>query len=130
MSKVILAVLFALVAVSFSNHAVAQTGPDTLYWGINGDSSFASGGQGGFIELGQSPSGVNPVTGGVPFIDFHYGNGQAEDYNYRIINYGDQMLGFQSKAQATTGRDTLQLESNSAKINGGLPYLVSNPPRK
>ena len=53
-----------------------------------------TGNQGGALELGVPPSGPgrNPVDGGVPYIDFHFGNGKAEDFNARIINDGERHL--------------------------------------
>jgi hypothetical protein len=54
-----------------------------------GNGSLLSTDQGGSIELG----GNNGKAGtGVPFIDFHHGNGRIEDYNARIINDGDGVL--------------------------------------
>lgn len=59
------------------------------YFGTSG--AFLSGGnQGGSIELGPTNSG----GGEVPFIDFHYGIGAAEDYNFRLINIGNDRLDF------------------------------------
>jgi len=56
----------------------------------------------------------------VPFIDFHYGNAKQKTTITESINYGDQMLGFQSKAQAIPVAIPCNLKSNSAKINGGI----------
>jgi hypothetical protein len=47
--------------------------------------------QGGSIELGNSAQ-----PGAVPYIDFHYGVGSAQDYNVRIQNSGDGHLNLQS----------------------------------
>jgi hypothetical protein len=57
-----------------------------IRWGNN----LLSRDQGGSIELG-APNNIsaNPHSGGMPFIDFHYGNGVAQDYNVRIINQAD-----------------------------------------
>jgi len=41
------------------------------------------------IELGNSSG-----TSTVPYIDFHYGTGSAQDYNTRIINSGNNRLDF------------------------------------
>ena len=46
--------------------------------------------QGGSIELGDST-----LSGTTPFIDFHYGVGQSQDYNIRLINIGDGKLRLQ-----------------------------------
>ncbi len=43
--------------------------------------------QGGNIELGNS---LGAAT--IPYIDFHYGKGVAQDRNVRIINAGDEAL--------------------------------------
>lgn len=43
--------------------------------------------QGGSLELGNS---LAPGT--IPFIDFHYGKGSAQDYNVRLINDADGQL--------------------------------------
>jgi uncharacterized protein YlzI (FlbEa/FlbD family) len=59
----------------------------TLTWA--GGRSALDSGQGGNIELGGNGSVANPVTNGSPYIDFHFGNGSAEDYNTRIWNPAD-----------------------------------------
>src|SRR6185312_870155 len=48
------------------------------------DHSIYKNDQGGSIELGGS--GKNPVTNGEPYIDWHFGNGKAQDFNIRTIN--------------------------------------------
>lgn len=87
------AVVLCAVTVPAFRHVLAQSGT-TLSWGINGNSSSASGDQGGSMELGGGGSGSdpNPISGGLPYIDFHYGNGQPQDYNARIQNSGDGQL--------------------------------------
>jgi hypothetical protein len=57
--------------------------------------------QGGSIELGGRNDLANPVTGGAPYIDFHYGTGSTQDYNFRIINSADNRLDFASAGQGT-----------------------------
>jgi hypothetical protein len=52
-----------------------------LYFGTAG-AVLSGGNQGGSIELGPA----NSAGGEIPFIDFHYGVGAAQDYNVRIIN--------------------------------------------
>jgi hypothetical protein len=64
----------------------------------NGDIHWGSGSQlgtdqGGSIELGNSL-----VSSATPFLDFHYGIGSTQDYNYRIINSGDQTLRFATQS--------------------------------
>jgi hypothetical protein len=92
--------------------------------------------QGGSLELGVPADGVgigrNPVTGGVPYIDFHYGNGKAEDFNARLINDGDQHLRIQAANVAVSGNlqvaGTLQaLVEASRKVGdpGQPSYLNS-----
>ena len=62
---------------------------DNLYFGTSG--AFLGGNnQGGSIELGPT----NSAGGEVPFVDFHYGIGAAEDFNFRIINDADHQLSF------------------------------------
>lgn len=59
------------------------------YFGTSG--AFLSGGnQGGSIELGPT----NSAGGEVPFIDFHFGAGAAQDFNVRIINSATNRLDF------------------------------------
>jgi formylglycine-generating enzyme required for sulfatase activity len=55
-----------------------------IYFGSGG---VLYGGQGGSIELGDSL-----VVGAIPFIDFHYGTGSAEDFNVRLINDASNRL--------------------------------------
>ena len=58
---------------------------NSMTWN-NGKSSLNAD-QGGSIELG------NGITAGaVPYIDFHYGTGAAQDYNMRIINEANGAL--------------------------------------
>jgi hypothetical protein len=67
--------------------------------------------QGGSIELGADNDRANPVAGGAPYIDFHYGTGSAQDYNVRIQNAGDSLLSFYTSASATPA-----LSVNGAKV--------------
>ncbi|MFD0962867.1 tail fiber domain-containing protein [Pseudofulvibacter geojedonensis] len=62
---------------------------NTFYFGTAG-AAFSGTNQGGSIELGPS----NSAAGEIPFIDFHYGVGTAQDYNFRIINDADHRLSF------------------------------------
>ena len=112
----LLALGFLLVGAPVRK-AIAQISSSYFLWGVNDDSSEADGDQGGAIELG-SPSGVgqNPIASGQPYIDFHYGNGLAQDYNYRISNAGDKVLSFSN----ATGNTPLQLESADVKVNNGV----------
>ncbi|MCX7863390.1 MAG: hypothetical protein N2449_10395, partial [Bacteroidales bacterium] len=58
----------------------------SLGWGASSEVNALNTDQGGSIELGGTNSIANPVSNGVPYIDFHYGIGTAQDYNTRIIN--------------------------------------------
>lgn len=60
-------------------------------------SSLFQADQGGSIELGASGGKPNPGADARPYIDFHYGNGAAQDYNVRIVNEADGQLAFQAK---------------------------------
>ncbi len=52
--------------------------------------------QGGSIELGGTNATANPIRNGIPYIDFHYGVGFAQDFNVRIINDGNRRLNIQA----------------------------------
>jgi len=58
----------------------------TIGWGTNAGVNVLQFDQGGSMELGGNNTVANPIVGGVPYIDFHYGTGAAQDYNARIIN--------------------------------------------
>lgn len=88
---------------STGNVGIGNTGPGyrlevtgdarvttNLYFGTAG-AFLAGGNQGGSLELGPSSG-----SGEIPFIDFHYGTGAAQDFNMRIINIGNQRLDFQN----------------------------------
>lgn len=65
-----------------------------INWGNTILSNQLTNDQGGSIELGASDLAANPNTNGTPYFDFHYGNGNSEDYNVRIINSADKRLDF------------------------------------
>lgn len=46
------------------------------------------------MELGANNAGVNCITNGTPYIDFHFGNGVAQDFNERIMNGANNRLDF------------------------------------
>lgn len=52
--------------------------------------------QGGSLELGGSNTQANAITGGIPYIDFHFGTGAAEDFNARLINSANRALQIQT----------------------------------
>jgi hypothetical protein len=70
-----------------------------LWW--SNDSAALSTSNGGALELGSRAGTLpNPVANGAPYIDFHYGNGLAQDFNVRIVNSADNRLDFRSSASA------------------------------
>ncbi len=87
-----------------------------INWNGNGTSEFSQLGidQGGNIELGGTNSLANPVTNGVPYIDFHFGTGAAQDNNVRIINSANNRLDF------STASDGNVLTVNSANVGIGV----------
>jgi hypothetical protein len=66
--------------------------------------------EGGGIELGNSMN-----TGATPYIDFHFGTGNAQDYNIRLINSADQELDF---IPASTGQAIVTVNSAGLQVNG------------
>ncbi len=74
----------------------ANTLSNAIGWGSSSVSNILGADQGGKIELGASNNQLNPITGGTPYFDFHYGNGLSQDYNVRIINDDDKRLSFQN----------------------------------
>lgn len=108
--------LTALILATPARKVIAQTAANYFTWGYGDDSSLLSADQGGAIELGQgSQETPNPITNGAPYIDFHYGTGQWQDFNYRISNSGNQILAFMSGSSVP-----LVLEANSVQVNGGV----------
>ncbi|MGE0479479.1 MAG: hypothetical protein AB7Q17_03300 [Phycisphaerae bacterium] len=79
-----------------------------IFWGHN----LLAIDQGGSIELGGT--NVNPSSGGRPFIDFHFGNGLAEDYNVRIVNQADGLL----QLRAATVECTATMSAAVVQIRG------------
>jgi hypothetical protein len=98
-----------------------QIGSAGLVWGTAGNS--LSGDQGGSIELGGNNSTPNPITGGVPYIDFHYGTGTAQDFNVRIINQANNELDL----NANSGTVLLKANGN-AVVTGGLAVGTTTIP--
>lgn len=79
------------------NSAFSETNGN-LVWGCSTGQSFLDSDQGGALELGANNSGVNCTTNGTPYIDFHFGNGKAQDFNARIMNGADNRLDFFTNA--------------------------------
>lgn len=61
-------------------------------WGNASEVSVLQNDQGGSIELGGQNALANPIVGGAPYIDFHFGTGGAQDFNARIINAANNRL--------------------------------------
>ncbi|HEX4004708.1 MAG TPA: hypothetical protein VHX60_00890 [Acidobacteriaceae bacterium] len=57
--------------------------------------------QGGDIELGGSSTIANPVTGGEPYIDFHFGTGAAQPYNVRLQNTANNLFTIRTAGSLT-----------------------------
>jgi hypothetical protein len=64
-----------------------------------GGASHLNNDQGGAIELGNSQQG-----GAVPYVDFHYGVGYPQDFNFRMINYAPGHLLMQGDWVDLNGR--------------------------
>jgi len=67
----------------YANGGMYLSQSTSLNWGnsqLNSD-------QGGAIELGNSLG-----NGNIPYIDFHFGVGGAQDFNVRLVNDGDRQL--------------------------------------
>ncbi len=115
-------------ATSLVNSALVDEGDYTV---SNNHKVYIKSDQGGALELGGSGASAN-VSGGKPYVDFHYGNGTAEDYNTRIINDNNYQLSIQNN----TGTP-LQITGNSTKVKdlvigpgasgSGIPMYRLNP---
>ena len=87
--------------------------------------------QGGNIELGGNNSVANPVSGGIPYIDFHYGTGTAQDYNVRIINNANNSLGIYANGSLTlnvgsTSTDSVVAGSGLGVVKSGVIKFSDN----
>jgi len=78
---------------------VQSASASLIRFGVN----MLSADQGGSIELGARNNVANPVSGGRPFIDFHYGNGLGQDRNVRIMNNADGSLILEASTLIHTG---------------------------
>lgn len=76
--------------------------------------------QGGSIELGGNGSAAN-VSGGMPYIDFHYGGGSAQDYNVRLINNGNGHMDFQNSTGTVL---SLLNDSQAVSVKNSVPIYL------
>jgi hypothetical protein len=86
----------------------------------NGIRIFAlRGDQGGSMELGGTSSNRNPILGGTPYIDFHYGNDLIEDFNVRLINDGNRHLSIFGDVAVTGPLQAASLKAASIQFPDG-----------
>jgi hypothetical protein len=69
------------------------------------------------IELGGNATIANPVVGGMPYIDFHFGRvvggvTVAEDFNARLINRADGILDVQTSTGGAAAETRLSIGNN------------------
>ncbi len=112
-------------------HFHAPLGAARMIIAKNGDviwgrSSLLGGDQGGTIELGHGTNGMNPWSGGRPYIDFHYGNGRVEDYNVRIINCEDGMLRVAAQRFSTSGQAIFPVVQITGGSDLAEPFVVAS----
>lgn len=89
----------------------AQSNPNQIFW----SNSALTSDQNGAVELGTPGTGTNSINGAQPYIDFHYGNGQAQDYNVRLINSGDGVL-----SVIQNGSQVFASKSNGVEVDRGV----------
>lgn len=82
---------------------------------VGASSLFVQNDQGGNIELGGNATIANPVAGGMPYMDFHFGAGAAQDFNARIINSGNNQLSIQT----ASGGSVLTVSGANVGIGNG-----------
>lgn len=84
---------------------------------VGADASTGEGGvrmngdQGGAIELGNSHA-----YNAIPYIDFHFGVGKAQDYNTRIINDADRRLTIDANLLHVSGA----IRGGSLEVGGAI----------
>jgi hypothetical protein len=96
----------------------AQSPPASIDW----SNSVLQSDQNGSIELGTPTQiGTNPTAGAEPYIDFHYGNGFSQDYNARLLNFGDGRLLVEVQ-RPNNGGPVIPLDITSANtiVNDGI----------
>lgn len=116
------AVALAITVLSPHMPAVhAQSPPNQIFW----SNSLLNYDQNGAIELGSPGTGQNPTNGATPYIDFHYGNGQSQDYNFRVVNDGDGVLSFvQNSTPVIRLRPTgIEIDRGVSQSGTGLKHV-------
>lgn len=96
-----------------------------LHWGNTTENNQMTSDQGGSIELGGTNSIANPIVSGIPYIDFHYGTGSAQDYNTRIVNAANNRLDFSTQS----GGAVLSVSGSNVGIGTTSPWsklMVNN----
>ncbi len=85
---------------------------------VGASSLFVQNDQGGNIELGGNATIANPVVGGMPYIDFHFGVTDAggapvaQDFNTRLINRADGILDVQTSTGGAAAQTRLSIGNN------------------
>ncbi len=116
-----------IIQASTGNVGIGTTAPPEplsvigqIGWGTpNAGTNRLQSDQGGSIELGGNNFTANPLVGAGPYIDFHFGNGIAEDFNFRLINSGNRILDFVDNTNVS------MLRINNGNIGLGVLAPVS-----
>lgn len=95
-------------------NSLTAAGPAVIFNPASGATLTTS--QGGSIELGAGDNVAAPL-GSTPFIDFHIGNGMAQDANVRLINFTDGAL---------TLFGNFEVTNNAFKPGGGAWGVLSD----
>lgn len=124
------------------NFTGAGTGLNVTNTGAFGSSvavgpkgSFFGADQGGNIELGTD-NGTANTAGAVPYIDFHYGTGAAQDFNVRLQNDANGQLAIIGNARISglttagfvTNNASGQLSTTTSIANSATTATSSNTP--
>jgi hypothetical protein len=105
-----------------------STGGPAISWGVGATTtqhSTLQTDQGGSIELGAANSQVNPVTNGAPYIDYHFGNGAAQDFNVRFINSANNEFRIQMLTSVKTQGSPGDLMRFGVATNGTTEIWVN-----